>query len=107
LFAPAIILGTPAEAGLNQKNSTSSRLRRDSGLKQLLIFTRQRTLAGKRPTSAGVFVPKCSMALTKTFQTPVRFCKLLAQRLKWFQDVRLGSRARRKPMKKRSIHESM
>jgi hypothetical protein len=23
LFAPAIILGTPAEAGLNQKNSTS------------------------------------------------------------------------------------
>jgi hypothetical protein len=38
LLAPATILGTPVEAGLNQKNSTSSRLRRDSGLKQLLIF---------------------------------------------------------------------
>jgi hypothetical protein len=36
LLAPAIILGTPAEAGLNQKN---------------------------------VFIPKCSMALAKTFQT--------------------------------------
>jgi hypothetical protein len=30
LFAPAIILGTPAAAGLNQKNH--------SGLRQLLIF---------------------------------------------------------------------
>jgi hypothetical protein len=47
LLAPATILGTPAEAGLNQKNSTSSLLRRDSGLKQLLIFTRQRPLAGE------------------------------------------------------------
>jgi hypothetical protein len=47
LLAPAIILGTPTEAGLNQKNSTSSRLRRDSGLRQLLIFTRQRPLAGE------------------------------------------------------------
>jgi len=38
LLPPAIILGTPAVAGLNQKNSTSSRLCRDSGLRQLLIF---------------------------------------------------------------------
>jgi hypothetical protein len=38
LLAPTTILGTPAEARLNQKNSTSSRLRQDSGLKQLLIF---------------------------------------------------------------------
>jgi hypothetical protein len=27
--------------------------------------------------------------------------------LKWFKNLRLGSRARRKPMKKRSIHASM
>jgi hypothetical protein len=26
-------------------------------------------LAGKRPAPAGVFIPKCSMALAKTFQT--------------------------------------
>jgi hypothetical protein len=69
LLVPATILGTPAEAGLNQKNSTSSRLRRDSGLKQLLIFIHQRTLADKHPASAGVFIPKCSMALAKPFQT--------------------------------------
>ncbi len=43
LLAPAIILGTPAEAGLNQKNSTSARLRRALGLRQLLIFIRQRS----------------------------------------------------------------
>jgi hypothetical protein len=49
LLAPATILGTPAEAGLNQKNSTS-----------LTLGTQ---------TAAGVFVPKCSMALAKTFQT--------------------------------------
>jgi hypothetical protein len=40
-----------------------------SGLRQLLIFTRQRTLAGKRPATAGVLIPKCSMALAKAFQT--------------------------------------
>jgi len=38
LLTPTTILGTSVEAGLNQKNSTSSRLRRDSGLRQLLIF---------------------------------------------------------------------
>ena len=32
---------------------------------------------------------------------PVRFP------YKWFQNVRSGSRARRRPMKKRSIHTSM
>jgi hypothetical protein len=39
LLAPVTILGTPAEAGLNQKNSTSLTLR------QLLIFIRHRALA--------------------------------------------------------------
>ena len=69
LLAPAIILGTPAEAGLNQKNSTSSRLHRDSGLTQFLIFIRRRLLADKHPASADVLIPKCSMALAKPFQT--------------------------------------
>jgi len=34
-----------------------------------LIFTSQRPLAVKRPATAGVFIPKCSMALAKTLQT--------------------------------------
>jgi hypothetical protein len=59
LLAPATILGTPAEAGLNQKNSTS------------LTLGTQTAFDFLRPASAGVFIPKCSMALTKTFQT---FC---------------------------------
>jgi hypothetical protein len=74
LLAPATILGTPAEAGLNQKNSTSLTL----GTQTAFDFyppavsggvTRHRTLAGKRPATAGVLIPKCSMALAKTFQT--------------------------------------
>jgi hypothetical protein len=48
LLTPATILGTPAEAGLNQKNSTS-----------LTLGTQ----------TAGIFIPKCSMAFAKTFQT--------------------------------------
>jgi hypothetical protein len=54
LLTPATILGTPAEAGLNQKNSTS---------------LTQTAFDFLRPASAGVFIPKCSMALAKTFQT--------------------------------------
>jgi hypothetical protein len=42
-----------------------------------LIFIRQRTLADKRPDSAGVFFPKWSMALAKTFQTA---CRILQPR---------------------------
>ncbi len=57
LLAPAIILGTPAEAGLNQKNSTS------------LTLGTQTAFDFLRPASAVVFNPKCSMALAKTFQT--------------------------------------
>jgi hypothetical protein len=57
LLAPATILGTPAKAGLNQKNSTS------------LTLGTQTAFDFLRPTSAGVFTPKCSMALVKTFQT--------------------------------------
>jgi hypothetical protein len=57
LLTPAIILGTPAEAGLNQKNSTS------------LTLGTQTAFDFLRPASAGVFVPKCSKALAKTFQT--------------------------------------
>jgi hypothetical protein len=57
LLAPAIILGTPAEAGLNQKNSTS------------LTLGTQTAFDFLRSPPAGVFIPKCSMALTKTFQT--------------------------------------
>jgi hypothetical protein len=60
LLTPAIILGTPAEAGLNQKNSTSARL---AGLGTQTAFD------FLRPATAGVFIPKCSMALAKTFQT--------------------------------------
>jgi hypothetical protein len=56
LLTPATILGTPAEA-LNQKNSTS------------LTLGTQTAFDFLRPASAGVFVPKCSMALAKTFQT--------------------------------------
>jgi hypothetical protein len=57
LLAPATILGTPDEAGLNQKNSTS------------LTLGTQTAFDFLRPTSSGVFFPKCSMALAKTFQT--------------------------------------
>jgi hypothetical protein len=51
LLAPAIILWTPAEAGLNQKNSTSRTL----GTQTAFDFL--------RPATASVFIPKCSMAL--------------------------------------------
>jgi hypothetical protein len=64
LLAPAIILGTPAEAGLNQKNSTSLTL----GTQTAFDFC---------PSSAGVFIPKCSMALAKTFQTASRLFKVI------------------------------
>jgi hypothetical protein len=57
LLALATILGTPAEAGLNQKNSTS------------LTLGTQTAFDFLRPASAGVFIPKCSMVLAKTFQT--------------------------------------
>jgi hypothetical protein len=57
LPAPATILGTPAEAGLNQKNSTSLSL----GTQTAFDFL------GPDPT--GVLIPKCSMARVKTFQT--------------------------------------
>jgi hypothetical protein len=57
LFAPATILGAPAVAGLNQKNSTS------------LTLGTQTAFDFLHPATAGVFIPKCSMALAKTFQT--------------------------------------
>jgi len=57
LLTPATILGTPAKAGLNQKNSTS------------LMLGTQTAFDFLRPATAGVFIPKCSMALAKTFQT--------------------------------------
>jgi hypothetical protein len=57
LLTPATILGTPAEARLNQKNSTSLSL----GTQTAFDFL--------RPSTAGVLNPKCSMALAKTFQT--------------------------------------
>jgi hypothetical protein len=57
LLAPATILGTPAEVGLNQKNSTS------------LALGAQTAFDFLRPTSAGVFIPKYSMVLAKIFQT--------------------------------------
>jgi hypothetical protein len=57
LLAPPIILGTPAEAGLNQKNSTS------------LTLGTQTAFDFLRPAPAGVIFPKCSMALIKPFQT--------------------------------------
>jgi hypothetical protein len=57
LLAPAIILGTPAEAGLNQKNSTS------------LTLGTQTAFDFLHPATAGVYIPKCSMALAKAFQT--------------------------------------
>jgi hypothetical protein len=57
LLTPANILGMPAEAGLNQKNSTS------------LTLGTQTAFDFLRSASAGIFIPKCSMALTKTFQT--------------------------------------
>jgi hypothetical protein len=68
------------------------------------------------------------MALAKIFQTLVNFATYLLDTTqvqaqsknsckfagdgndlheKWFQSRRSGSRARRKPMKKRSIHDSM
>jgi hypothetical protein len=50
------------EAGLNQKNSTS------------LTLGTQTAFDFLRPASAGVLIPKCSMALAKTFQT---FCQIL------------------------------
>jgi hypothetical protein len=56
LLTPATILGTPAEAGLNQKNSTS------------LTLGTQTAFDFLRPATAGVLIPKCSMALAKTFQ---------------------------------------
>jgi hypothetical protein len=61
LLAPATILGTPAEAELNQKNSTS------------LTLGTQTAFDFLRSAPAGVFVPKCSMALAKTFQTLFKF----------------------------------
>jgi hypothetical protein len=57
LLTPATILGTPAEAGLNQKNSTS------------LTLGTQTAFDFLRPATAGISIPKCSMALAKTFQT--------------------------------------
>jgi hypothetical protein len=57
LLTPATILGTPTEAGLNQKNSTSLSL----GTQTAFDFL--------RPASAGVFVPKCSMNLVLNFVT--------------------------------------
>jgi hypothetical protein len=57
LLPPTTILGTPAEAGLNQKNSTS------------LALGTQTAFDFLRPATAGVLNPKCSMALAKTFQT--------------------------------------
>jgi hypothetical protein len=74
LLTPATILGMPAEAGLNQKNSTSLTL----GTQTAFDFypstysgglIRQSSPADKRPATAGIFIPKCSMALAKTFQT--------------------------------------
>jgi hypothetical protein len=74
LLTPATILGTPDEAGLNQKNSTSLAL----GTQTAFDFypptfscglIRHRSLAGKRPAAAGVLIPKCSMAVAKSFQT--------------------------------------
>jgi hypothetical protein len=50
----------PAAAELNQKNSTSTRL---AGLGTQTAFD------FFRPATAGIFNPKCSMALAKTFQT--------------------------------------
>jgi len=64
LLTPATILGTPAEAGLNQKNSTSLTL----GTQTAFDFYPPKIAADKRPATAGVLIPKCSMALTKTFQ---------------------------------------
>jgi len=74
LLAPVTILGTPIKAGLNQKNSTSLTLGTQTAFdfyppQSFGGLTRQRTLADKRPTSIGVFIPKCSMVLAKTFQT--------------------------------------
>jgi hypothetical protein len=57
LLTPTTILGTPAEAVLNQKNSTS------------LALGTQTAFDFLRPATAGVLIPKCSMALAKTFQT--------------------------------------
>jgi hypothetical protein len=62
LLTPATILGMPAEAGLNQKNSTS------------LALGTQTAFDFLRPATAGIFNPKCSMALAKTFQT---LCRIL------------------------------
>jgi hypothetical protein len=71
LLAPAIILGTPTEAGLNQKNSTSSRLRRDSGLRQLLIFIRQRSLADETPRYSRRLYPKMLNGARKNLSTAI------------------------------------
>jgi hypothetical protein len=57
LLAPVTILGTPAETGLNQKNSTS------------LTLGTQTAFDFLRPAPSGVTIPKCSMALAKPFQT--------------------------------------
>jgi hypothetical protein len=68
LLAPATILGTPAETGLNQKNSTS------------LMLGTQTAFDFLRPAPTGVFVlppRRDSMALAKAFQTLVKFFKLL------------------------------
>jgi hypothetical protein len=62
LLTPVTIFGDASLAGLNQKNSTSDRL---AGLGTQTAFDFLRSAA------AGVLIPKCSMALTKTFQT---FC---------------------------------
>jgi hypothetical protein len=59
LLTPATILGTPAEAGLNQKNSTS------------LTLGTQTAFDFQRPATAGAFIPKCSMARAKTFSNLV------------------------------------
>jgi hypothetical protein len=72
--------GDACLAELNQKNSTSTRLRRASGLRQLLIL---------RPAAASVFIPKCSMALAKIFQTH------LFNFVKYFWDTTLVHVSRR------------
>jgi hypothetical protein len=77
LLTPATILGTPAEAGLNQKNSTSARLE-GLGTQTAFDFYPPKIAGGQAPRYSkrlnpkmlnGARNPKCSMALAKTFQT--------------------------------------
>jgi hypothetical protein len=63
MLTPATILGTPTEAELNQKNSTS------------LTLGTQTAFDFLRPASAGVFFPKCSMALAKMCVADHKICK--------------------------------